>query len=567
MNAKSKNYFEYLMAGLVILSGFLSLTNIFAFGDESINPDNMLFIDFSISSVDTNEINLVSDQVSIKVDGIERNILYFSRISPGAIQPDNPNSWIVANQLRGQHSIILLLDLNSLDNAALNSTRTSIRNMLEALPDNHNKKIMIATLGNQLSFVQPFTTDKTKILEGLNNVRAFSGRVDYKSLIKSISEAFSIQYNQNPTQAMEEAIREANHFLIQVNSRKETAAAGLETFAEWFTGLSGPKNVLLFSGGYPLMPSPVVQDIIRAYNEIDASRSIIPPSLLSAKLRSGGDNSVSEKIKEITAKLNRNQMSLFALDSRDVKSDGLAASGIRWLPQRVIARHNSSHITAGHEFLKTFTEPTKGILISSPKNFLDKVSASSKASYIVGIEGETGEEPGETSSKIDIEITGPDGLQINNLEMNRRDSFFSLIETSSNEALAGAFNFPLYYQDFSVSFNIRAGKGQLTTEAVLPPEALTFVKERGNFFCMLEVFGLLTDSEGNNVTGDKNYTFAKQFPIRMDETQLKNLLSRKTVSANASATGITPGKYTLTVVVRQPRTGLLSASRMDLTME
>ena len=84
---------------------------------------------------------------------------------------------------------------------------------------------------------------------------------------------------------------------------------------------------------------------------------------------------------------------------------------------------------------------------------------------------------------------------------------------------------------------------------------------------MLEVLGLLTDSEGNSVTGKKKFTFAKQFPLRMDAGQYQNLLNRETVSASASAKGIKPGDYLLTMVVRQPRTGLLSAAKMNITVE
>ena len=84
---------------------------------------------------------------------------------------------------------------------------------------------------------------------------------------------------------------------------------------------------------------------------------------------------------------------------------------------------------------------------------------------------------------------------------------------------------------------------------------------------MLEILGLLTDSEGNPVTGNKKYTFAKQFPLRMNAEQYRGLLGRESVTATASAKGINPGEYLLTIVVRQPRTGLLSAAKMNVAFE
>ena len=523
----------------------------------------MLFLDFSVSSNDKTKTDLQPGQVQLLVNGVKRDIEYFSRIAADTVQADEPNSWIVANQLRGQHTLIMVLDLNSLDNAALNSTRLSIKSMLNDLPDDHNEKLMLVTLGSQMSFVQTLTSDKTKILDALDTIKSTSNRLDYKSLIESISEIFTIQYDQNPGQAMDDAIREANQFLIQIRNRTQSAVAGLEMFADWFTGLSGPKNVLLFSGGYPRIPAPVVNDIIRAYNQSNASRDIIPPSLLSAKMGSGEVTIAPKTMSNLISKFNRNQMTLSAFDSRDVKSDGLAASPIRWLPQRVVASHNSSHITGGREFLREISEPTGGVLVSDPDNILGEATGSSRVFYIVGITGEAGEEPGEKSLDITVEINDPTGLPDHSIKVNRRENFFTLVSGSSDEVLAGAFQFPYYYRDFSVNFDVGTNGDQVTVQASIPPDSLQFIKEREDYFCILEVFGLLTDSKGNPLTGDKKYTFAKQFPIRRNETQLQSLLKMKSVSASATADGIKPGEYTLTVIVRQPRAGLMSASKIE----
>ncbi len=533
---------------------------------KAIDPDNMLFMDFSVSDNDKTIIGLQPGQVKLMVNGVKRDIGYFSRIAADNLRADDPNSWIVANQLRGQHTLVLVLDLNSLDNAALNSTRLSIKSMLNDLPDDNREKLMLVTLGSQISFVQTFTSDKTKIFDALDTIKSTSNRLDYKSLIESISEIFTIQYDQNPGQAMDEAIREANQFQIQIRNRTQAAVAGLEMLTDWFTGLSGPKNVLLFSGGYPRIPTPVVTDILRAYNQSNASRDIMPPSLFSAKMGSGGETLTAERMNSLISKFNRNQLTLSTFDSRDVKSDGLAASQIRWMPSRLVASHNSSHITAGHEFLRGISEPTGGILISNPDNLLDEASGSSRVFYIVGITGEAGEEPGEKNLDIAIEINDPTGLPNPSLKVNRREKFFTLVSGSSDEVLTGAFQFPYYYRDFSVNFDVGINGDQVTVQASIPPDSLRLIKEREDYFCILEVFGLLTDSNGKPLTGDKKYTFAKQFPIRRNETQLQSLLKMKSVSASASAQGIKPGEYTLTVIVRQPRTGLMSASKMNITI-
>lgn len=566
MYSKSRNYsslFLILAIFILILQIVPSLGNQ---EQKPVDPDNMLFLDFSVSGNGKPGNDLLPGQVKLLVDGVSRDIAYFSRISPAAVIPDDPNSWIVANQLRGQHALVMVLDLNNLDNAALNSTRLNIKSMLENLPENHNEKLMLVTLGNQVTMVQPFTSDGTKILEALDAVKSTTSRLDYKSLIESISEIFTIQYDQNPGQAMDEGIREANQFMIQISNRTQSAISGLEMFTEWFTSLSGPKNVLLFSGGYPRIPAPVVNDIIRAFNQTDAARDIYPPSLLSAKIGSGGEALSSAAIDSLISKFNRNQLILSAFDSRDVKSDGLAASNIRWMPRRLVASHNSSHITAGREFLRGVSEPTGGNLISDPINLLEEANGSNRALYIIGVEGASGEEPGDKGLDIEIIINDPSGSS-SNLEVQSRSGFYTLLSGSSDEVLTGAFQFPFYFRDFSVNFKVGTDEEQITVQAEIPPDALQFTRDRDDYFCMLEVFGLLADSNGTPLTGEKKYTFAKQFPIRRNEGQLQSLLKMKSVSANASADGIKPGEYTLIVVVRQPRTGLLSASKMNIKME
>ena len=549
---------------LLLLIAFLTCTTV---PGQDLDSDSIYFLDLRMSGEGESHNDLSRGDVQISVDGQTREIEYFTRISPGMLETPSPDSWILANQLRGIHSMVIALDLNNLDNAALNSTRISLRAILDRLPENHNQRLMLVTLGSEMNVVQTFTSDVGRIYDSLDRVQSASSKADYRTLVESISEAFTINYDQSPTQAMNEAIREANQFLSEISNRIKSSVAGLELLAGFLDSLSGPKNILFISGGYPMVPEPVVQDIIRAYNENDAARQILPSSLLSAKLGLGGETINPETLQSLQEKLNRNQITVFAFDSRDVKSEGLASSSIRWLPQRLVARHNSSHITAGREFLRSLSGPTNGELFSSREDILEHIVGKSQSRYLLGISRAPDLEPGESGVKLSVESGGGEDSADDSARLFYRDGLFMLTEGSSDEALAGAFNFPYYYRDFSVSFKVGTAAGQITLQAMIPTDSLRFIKERESHFCILEVFGIMTDSQGNAFTDNKKYTFARQYPLRMNESQLQDLLSRGSVTANASASGIPPGEYTLTVVVRQPRTGLLSASRMKISLE
>jgi hypothetical protein len=565
------------------------------FAQKALDTEDLLFTEFTVSSDIPSAENLTRDTLKVTVDKKSRKTEYLVRIDPTSFNVADPNSWLVINQIRGRQTLIFLLDLNSLDSSALNHARETISDLLYSLPDSSSQRFMLVTLANQLSFVENFTPDKEAIISALENIRSPRKRLDYKSLIESLANIFTVQYRQDVDQAIEESIRESNIFLAEIRNRAESTVEGLGMFADWFETLSGPKNVLLFSGGYPLKPGPVVQDILRTYNrnsgtgiapsqraarigggitpgdtaasigatdEANVNQDIMSASILSAKMGSDNESVSSESLQKLITKLNKNQIILYAFDSRDVRADGLASSSVTGMPSQLVGRHNSSHITAGREFLEYISNPTRGRVIAAESNISSTISASGEVAYLVGFKADKKKDE-EGKSKLNLEIKGNSATE--NLQF--RANPFRISHPGSDRALAGIFNFPEYYHDFSPACKYKIEKDEITGIVAVSPRELGFVKDGSDFYCMLEVLGLLTDSEGKPVTGKKKYTFAKQFPLRMNADQYRGLLSRESVTATASAKGINPGDYLLTIVVRQPRTGLLSAAKMDVTFQ
>lgn len=586
-------FFQVILFALIAFN--LSTRDLRA--QKGINPEELLFIDFSVPP---DSPDLRPEQLKVSLGNKAREISYLSRIDPSSFKVSDPNSWLIINQLRGSQALIILLDLNSLDASSLENVRTTVKSLLRSMPENTGQRFMLASLSSRLAFHQFFTAEKSEIITSLDSISAPAKRLDYRSLIESIANIFNVQYRQDLDQAIEESIRESNIFLSEIKNRAEASVEGLGMFAEWFKGLSGPKHVILFSGGYPLKPGPVVQDILRTFNQSkglvggpagrgkagggggenispgdtadgmgvassdNASADLLSPALLSAKMGSDTEAVSSRDLENLISRLNNNQLILFAFDSRDVRSDGLAASSVTGLPTQLVGRHNSSHITAGREFLEFITVPTRGILLQDSGKIAPTLTGNGDITYLVGIKSDKKKKSEEETQKVSVEIKTSQGKT--DLATFRTNPF-PLNAATSDEALASVFNFPGYHHDFSTAFDYVINKDEITGNAAVSPRELGFVKESNNYLCMLEIFGLLTDSEGKPLTGNKKYTFAKQFPLRMNAEQYKDLLTRKTVSVSASAKGIKPGEYLLTMVVRQPNTGLLSASRMNVTVE
>ena len=277
------------MFARLILTAIVLLVSInTGIAQKAVNTENLLFTEFSVSGAAPSAKEITADQISLTAGKKSRDIEYLSRIDPSVFNVADPNSWLVINQIRGGQSIIFLLDLNSLDNVALENAKTTIRTLLNTMPDNTSQRFMLASLGNQLKFFQSFTPDKKLIINSLDDLASANKRLDYKSLIESLANIFTVQYRGDQDQAIEESTREANIFLAEIRNRAEASVEGLGMFADWFKTLSGPKHVLLFSGGYPLRPSPVVQDILRTYN--DSSTTGIAPSQRAIKMGGGSGN-------------------------------------------------------------------------------------------------------------------------------------------------------------------------------------------------------------------------------------------------------------------------------------
>ncbi len=599
MNTKLKQY--VLFQPFLLLLLVLNTMTAGLLAQKAVNPEELLFIDFSVSADSPAGMDLQPDQLKISMGNKPGEISYLSRIDPSSFKVSDPNSWMVINQLRGNQALIILLDLNSLDAPALETVRTTVKSLLQSMPEDSSQRFLLASLGTRLTFHQFFTSDKSEILASLDKISSTEKRLDYRSLIESIATIFNVQYRQDLDQAIEESIREGNLFLIEMRNRAEASVEGLGMFADWFKGLSGPKHVLFFSGGYPLKPGPVVQDILRTYNQSkgavgapsgrgkpgmgggannitpgdtadgmgiassdNASQELLSSALLSAKIGSDIETVSSKNLDKLISRLNSNQLILYAFDSRDVRSDSLSSSSVAGLPTQLVGRHNSSHITAGREFLEFITVPTRGMLIGDSGKIAATLNNRSDVTYLAGIKADRKKKSDEDKLKVSVKVMEPSektGL------LTARTTPFTLNSVASDAALASVFNFPGYYHDFSTSFDYVVNQDEITGNAAISPRELGFKKENNNFVCMLEIFGLLTDSEGKPLTGNKKYTFAKQFPLRMSAEQYKGLLARKTVTVSASAKGINPGEYLLTMVVRQPNTGLLSASKMNVKIE
>lgn len=566
---------------------------------NAIDPDQVLFVDFSLPTDSPSAQPLSSADVQLSMAGKSREIISLARIDPSEFNLSNPNSWLIINQIRGGQALVFLLDLNSLDQEFLEHSKLTIKRLLDATPQGA-KRYTLATIDTKLRFLQFFTQDKNRILQDLEKVAPSRDRADYKTFIQSLANIFNIQYRQDRDQAMEEAIREANIFVDEIRNRAESAIEGLGSFSDFMAGLSGPKQVLLFSGGYPMRPGQTLQDILRIYNQggspgiTPSQRSIrigggdndvspgdtaasagqtssgagsgdlLSPDILSARMVSDKEAFLPEDIDRMASRLNRNQLIVHAFDARDVQADGLASSGISELPSQLVGRHNSSHITAGREFLNLITNPTGGKLISSREAISTELDNSERAHYLIAFKSDRKKREEEILSRIKVELKNASGDP--NL-LRIRTTPFKITPVGGDDFLMGAFQFPGYYHDFSATFDYGIEGKEITGTVHISPREIGFVRDGNNFLSRLEIFGILIDSQGNAVTGDKKYSFAKNFPLRMNLEQYQAFLARDSITAGASTAEIPPGKYTLTMVARQPQIGLVAASSMEVEID
>jgi len=244
----------------------------------------------------------------VSEDGHPQTISYFEETGAQPLQANlpalPPNVFSNIPRVKQSNSVtVLLLDTLNTPLADQSRVRAQMLKYLKSLPP--GRRMAIFTLGTQLEFIQGFTDDPALLVAAINHK---SGSIDTSPLLTSNAETAA---NQELVAAMlEEHAVDAANKLKQFVADQSSARSGarlqitLEAFqqlAHYLAGIPGRKNVIWFSGAFPI--------------------TIFPDAGLSNSF--GAQRDDQEAVKKTDALLTSAQVAIYPIAPEGVVTDSL----------------------------------------------------------------------------------------------------------------------------------------------------------------------------------------------------------------------------------------------------
>jgi len=244
----------------------------------------------------------------VSEDGHPQTISYFEETGAQPLQANlpalPPNVFSNIPRVKQSNAVtVLLLDTLNTPLADQSRVRAQMLKYLKSLPP--GRRMAIFTLGTQLEFIQGFTDDPALLVAAINHK---SGSIDTSPLLTSNAETAA---NQELVAAMlEEHAVDAANKLKQFVADQSSARSGarlqitLEAFqqlAHYLAGIPGRKNVIWFSGAFPI--------------------TIFPDAGLSNSF--GAQRDDQEAVKKTDALLTSAQVAIYPIAPEGVVTDSL----------------------------------------------------------------------------------------------------------------------------------------------------------------------------------------------------------------------------------------------------
>jgi VWFA-related protein len=283
----------------------------------------------------------------VSEDGHPQTITYFEEETGAPPLQANlpalpPNVFSNIPRVKQSNTVtVLLLDTLNTPSADQSRVRAQMLKYLKSLQP--GRRMAIFTLGTQLQFIQGFTDDPAMLVKAINQK---SGSIDTSPLLPSTAETAS---DQERAAALMVYSPDAANKLRQFMADQSSARSGarlqitLEAFqqlAHYLAGIPGRKNLIWFSGAFPI--------------------SIFPDSGLPNGF--GAQRDDQEALKKTDALLTSAQVAIYPIAAEGVVTDSLfsASSDARQAQQpaagtlqQAAQERNSNH--AGMDQIAKYT--------------------------------------------------------------------------------------------------------------------------------------------------------------------------------------------------------------------
>ncbi len=216
---------------------------------------------------------------ALSEDGRPQTISYFEAHSaaqpaspdPASLPAPGPNTFTNTPRVPpADYVAVLVLDSLNTPLADQSNLRVQVLKYIKKLPQ--GRRMAIFTLGSQLHFVQGFTDDPSLLAAAVNS-RKKGASVQSSPLLQTGAERAADQEVVAALRAThaEDAAEAMQQFMADQGSDRSSARiqrtlAALQELARYLAGFPGRKNVVWFSGAFPVVifPNPALRDAFGA---------------------------------------------------------------------------------------------------------------------------------------------------------------------------------------------------------------------------------------------------------------------------------------------------------------
>jgi VWFA-related protein len=311
---------------------------------------------------------LRKEDFSIKEDGRPQQILSFEEHTAGDTMPAGlpslpPNIFTNIPRVKPVDSVtVLLLDALNTPIEDQSFVRTQMLRYLKTAPP--GRRIAIFTLGNRLRFVQGFTDDPKVLAAVLDNLKngadpRSSALIPTTAENDSDQQSIGVLYQNfaaNPSSINLQSLQSVQQFqaeqlTFKTDERVNLTLEALQQLARYLAGIPGRKNVIWFSGGFPLnlFPNTDLQDSFvterkyeRQTQKTDAllsaaevaiypvaAEGAAPNSLYSPDQAFNGKINMQEAVAASAAHPNQPQTQSFGEQAQNMETDSLRKDAVQ----------------------------------------------------------------------------------------------------------------------------------------------------------------------------------------------------------------------------------------------
>lgn len=538
---------------------------------------DLVNLDISVTDKHRRPIrNLTAKDFTVLEDGVPQKIESFvpgSEISPRTEQKVsgqkraeqiNPSGQTAGDragrQFSGYKFISIVVDNTSVQATNRDSVERALSRYLrqQMQPDD---LVAIYSIANSLSLVQPFTTDRDKLLKAASN--AVSGHLateaattreeaqkEVERSARSIDTGTPVERADSASRSVFESYNDVSDYF-----QAQSLFRSLRAIIDVQRSLTGSKSLILFTQGATLQPSSgyAIDGVISAANGVGVSIYVLDV----------GGLSVGEAPRGIDPRGNlglptKQRPDVYGGEDPTKVRDG--ENGLERALKRTLASTQPDRVAA----LARLSDQTGGLVVTNNNDLsvgMDQIDTDVRAHYAITYVPSNHDFDGRFR-QITVKVTSPD------LIVRTRRGYYAVkaeaaitedapVRKLASDILHGAE--PAFVLEMSVSHFPRGVAYLVPVTIRVPGAAISTQKKGDHYYAELDFVMTVKDSGGAVVS-----SFGRAYPLELTEDQIKEL--GDTALPIRHNVRLNPGTYIITAALRDRPSGRTSFSRKGITL-